>query len=199
MQALLTVAIVAVAIAAMGVGFLGQPLNLMVQGLIVGEKTLDAPITKALLDFVIDRTSYTFGSDTTMMRNVIDECIIESPQTMDRGSIIFCKLTDMMNNVVAEGMKVLTRTLNDDTPTNIPIIQAFVLPSGIPSNDVTNINDVVVVVQGPPMTGQTGGGGGGGGGGGPVPCVHIHFITIHTPFGDFNFPSPHLHLNGICP
>ena len=147
MQVLLTVAIVGIALTALGIGFLGVPLNLMVQKLIVGEETLDAPITKALLDLRIENIvgSNEFGRN---FKNVITACIVESPQRIDRGSTIFCKLTDMNNNVVTEGKKVLQTFLPANTPTVVKIMDP-----GFANSLVTNINDVIIVVQGPRMTG----------------------------------------------
>ena len=152
MQMLITVAIVGVAITAMGVGFLGQMLNLMVQGLIVGETNLSPPITKAKVDFIISRTSYDFHG-TTMMRNVIDQCVVNAPyQVVAKDSTIICKLTDMNHNVVAEGKTLLSTQLLTNQAVHIPITNLFLLNNGFPSNDVTNIFDVTIVVVGPKMT-----------------------------------------------
>ena len=144
---LITIAIVGVAITAMGVGFMGQMLNLMVQGLITGETQLPAPITKALVDFKIVKTlgHNAFG---TNFKNVITECIVQSPlKQIDSGSTIICKLTDMNHNVVAEGRKLLDHTLRTNVATHVHINDP-----GLTHTNVKNINDVILVVQGPKMT-----------------------------------------------
>lgn len=155
MQPILVLAIAGVAVGALGVGFLDNGINLtgMVQQFGVGEATIGTPITQAYIDFVIDRTTWTVNdpakvlTDKTIMRNVVSECIIQGNHTILKGSKIFCKLTDLMSNVVAEGSRILTTQLPAFEPTNI-IIDEFA--SGKPSDiDVTNIHDVILVVQGP--------------------------------------------------
>ena len=149
MQPLITVAIVAAAVAATGIGFLGNTIDLtMVQLLGVGETNLESPITKAKIDFVIGRDSGLIGH-TTITRNVIEACLVMAtdPDGFLEGEKIICKLTDDNNNVVAEGMTVLSA---DTTGTVTVPITMFAFPL---SNDVTNIHDIILVVQGVAMTG----------------------------------------------
>jgi hypothetical protein len=152
MQPILLLAIAGVAVAAMSAGFLTNDIQLLVQEFGAGETTINSPVDNALIDFVIDRTTFTIGTTSQKLtRNVIDVCIVEADKTIDKGSTIICKLTDANNNVVAEGSKLLATKLNKGVPTNVDI-NDLVNPN-LPSNDVTNIHDVVLVVQGPKVTG----------------------------------------------
>ena len=154
MQPILVLAIAGVAVGALGVGFLDNGINLtnMVQQFGVGESTIGTPITQAYIDFVIDRTTWTVDdpereTHITIMRNVVSACIIQGNHTILKDSKIFCKLTDLMSNVVAEGSRILTTHLHAFAPTHITIDE---FASGKPSDiDVTNIHDVILVVQGP--------------------------------------------------
>ena len=148
MQPILVLAIAGVAVAALGSGFLTNTINLtdMVQQFGVGEATIQSPATAAYIDFEIDRTTYT-KDGKTVTRNVIDACVIQANSQLAKGSIIICKLTDANNNVVAEGKKLLTTTLATKVPTKVPITD---FASGTPmDSDVTNVHDVILVIQGP--------------------------------------------------
>lgn len=148
MQPILVLAIAGVAVAAMGSGFLTNTINLdnMVQQFGVGEQTIDAPATQAYIDFDIDRTTYT-KDGKTITRNVIDACVVQANSALEKGSIIICKLTDANNNVVAEGSKTLITYLKTKVPTRV-MIDDFA--SNTPSDsDVTNVHDVILVIQGP--------------------------------------------------
>ena len=151
MQLILALAIVGVAIAAMGSGFLTNTINLQqVQKLGVGETTLDSPVTTAQIDFNIGRAT---DSPTTLVhaRNVIDECIIHTQSNIPRLSTIICKLTDINNNVVIEGCKVLTNAFG--LPVSFRTVVPIVDTTFPFQNDVTNIHDVLLVVKGPSVTG----------------------------------------------
>ena len=148
MQPILLLVIAGVGVAALSTGFLGNVINLsMVQDFGVGETNIESQIDNAYIDFVIDRTTFTINTNDKLTRNVIDQCEISADRTISKDSTIICKLTDANNNVVAEGRKVLSTQLPANTGTVVDI--NMLVDPNAPSNDVTNIHDVILVVQGP--------------------------------------------------
>ena len=133
----------AIAVTGLGAGFLGNTITLDVQQIGVGETDLESQIDDATIKFNIDG----FKGNQGFIKNVISDCFVQSPQEIVQDSTIFCKLTDESGNVVAEGSKVLGADLPPNTPTVIPIDD----PQKIESQ-VTNIQDVILVVQGPSVT-----------------------------------------------
>ncbi len=132
-----------IAVTGLGAGFLGNTITLDVQSLGVGETDLESQIDDATIKFNIDA----FRGNEGFIKNVISDCFIESPQLIVHDSTIFCKLTDENGNVAAEGSRVLDNDLPPNTPTVIQIDD----PQKIDSQ-VTNIHDVILVVQGPSVT-----------------------------------------------
>ncbi len=143
MKPIILLAVMAIAVTGLGAGFLGNTINLDVQSLGVGDATLVSPIDNAQIKFNIEK----IVGNQNNFKNVIADCIIESEDDIVKNSKIFCKLTDENGNVAAEGQKVLETVLLANTPTVIPIDD----PNFIASQ-VQNIHDVVLVVQGPPLT-----------------------------------------------
>ena len=141
MQPIILLAIVGIAGAAMSVGFLGNVITLDVQLLGVGETNLGTPITQADIDFSIKRVSGLVGA-TTQTHNVISECHITPGQQIDAGSTVFCKLTDVNDNVVAEGQVDVSHTVGAGEMLWIDV-------NDFPNNRVQNVHDVILVVQGP--------------------------------------------------
>ena len=131
----------AIAVTGLGVGFLGNTISLDVQLLGVGETNLASPIMDATVKFNVEQFPGDLG-----FKNIIADCIIQSPQEIVQDSTVFCKLTDEHGNVAAEGSRILSSTLPPHTPTVIPIDD----PQKIASQ-VTNIHDVILVVQGPSL------------------------------------------------
>ncbi len=129
-----------IAVTALGTGFLGNDISLTVQQLGVGETDLATPIDDATIKFNVEA----FDGNQGFIKNVITDCLIESPQIILQDSTVFCKLTDENGNVVAEGSRVLPADLPINTPTAIPIDDPNKLLSL-----VQNIHDVILVVQGP--------------------------------------------------
>ena len=153
MQPILVLAIAGIAVAALGSGFLGNVINLedMVQQFGVGEATIETPLTQAYIDFQIDKINGQVlppggGEQIQVFKNVITFCIVQSGSQLASGSTIICKLTDENDNVVIEGKKVLSTTLATKVPTKVPIVFTG---SGTPTNLVSNIHDLILVVQGP--------------------------------------------------
>jgi len=130
----------AIAVTGLGVGSLGNVITLDLQSLGVGEETLLSQIKNADIKFNIDKITGNLGT----FKNVIGDCIIESPDEIVKDSTIYCKLTDKNGNVAAEGFRVLSTVLLANTPTVIEIDD----PQAIASQ-VQNIHDVILVVQGP--------------------------------------------------
>jgi len=143
MQPIILLAIVGIAGGAMSIGFLGNTIDLTVQQLGVGSETLGTSITQANIDFYIDRVSGLVGS-TTETHNVIAKCLVSSEQEIPAMSHVFCKLTDINGNVVAEGV-----TWNDNTIFIGDNLTIDIDPADFASNKVQNVHDVVLVVQGP--------------------------------------------------
>ena len=143
MQPILLLAIVGVAAVALSMGSLTNVINLDVQDFGVGEETIETPVTQADVDFNI-------GQVTTggFLYNVIDICTITPGQTLDAGSTLFCKLTNIDDQIVAEGHKTVTTQVDAGDPVTIPITQ-LVLDDPPFSHNVKNIHDVLVVIQGP--------------------------------------------------
>jgi|SRR3989338_1212594 len=152
MNTLLLVAIVGVAAAALGIGSLGNTIVLDVQDLGVGETDLATPISEADVDFEIARYSDLVG-DTTEIHNVISACyihvadadpLVQDNSQIDAGSTVYCKLTDIDGNVVAEGTKLATTDYGKSET-----ITVLIDTSDFPNNKVQNVHDIIVVVQGP--------------------------------------------------
>ena len=148
MQPLIGLAIVGVAVGALGVGFLDNDIDLtdMVQQFGVGEATIETPATSAYIDFWIVRSSFPVGQ-TEKTRNIIEDCIVQASAKLLKDSTIICKLTDIDSNVVAEGSKKLTTFLATKVPTKVPVTM-YVNGNALDA-DVTNIHDVQLVIIGP--------------------------------------------------
>ena len=150
MQPIILLTIVAVAAGALGVGSMANVIDLsMVQSLGVGETDLETDVVKANVDFEILKVP-TLGNNNVMaFKNIINACVVQNydPETMmainfEKGSKVICKLTDELNNVVAEGMAMIENY--GIMKITVPIGQ----PAGLPNN-VLNVHDVIIVVQGP--------------------------------------------------
>jgi len=140
MKPIIILTVMAIAVTGLGAGFLGDTITLDLQSLGVGETDLASPIDDAIIKFNIDQIAGNQGN----FKNIIADCIIESPQEIVQDSTVFCKLTDDNGNVVAEGSRVLSANLSPNTPTVIPIDDPQFIAS-----QVQNIHDVILVVLGP--------------------------------------------------
>ena len=130
-----------VAITWLGVGSLGNVITLDLQSLGVGEETLVSAITNANIKFNIDKIVGNQGN----FKNVIGDCLITSTQEIPAMSHVFCKLTDVNGNVVAEGQTWLMMGVSAGDVLEIDIDEF----DNFPANKVQNIHDVVLVVQSP--------------------------------------------------
>ncbi len=142
MKPTVALAVIAIAVTGLGVGSLGNNITLDLQSLGVGEEDLVSPVNDAIIKFNVEKV---VGNQNNF-KNVISDCFITSTQQIDAMSHVFCKLTDENGNVAAEGSRILSSTLPAHTPTVIPIDD----PQKIASQ-VTNIHDVILVVQGPSL------------------------------------------------
>ncbi len=151
MQPIVYLAIVGVAVAGLGFGFLDNEINLtdMVQQFGVGEATIESPVSAAYIDFEIEKTRGVInvgGANVKVFKNIISECLIQVDKQLVPDTKVICKLTDINSNVVIEGMKTIVNTVQTKTPITVPIVFTG---SGTPSNLVNNIHDVQLVVIGP--------------------------------------------------
>ena len=142
MQPIILLAIVGIAGGAMGVGFLGNTITLDVQQIGVGETDLASPIDNAKIDFNIARFSADVNG-VTETHNIIDKCTIVADKDIVDGSHVFCKLTDVDGNVVAEGATWISPGVSAGDP-----FMVFIDSDDFPANRVQNIHDVTLVVQG---------------------------------------------------
>ena len=142
MKPIILLAVMAIAGTGLGVGFLGNTINLDLQLLGVGETDLASPIDDATIKFNIDLIQGNQGN----FKNVITDCFIESPDLIVKDSKVFCKLTDDNGNVVAEGVTVLSADLPGGNTLAVPIDDPQFAAS-----QVQNIHDVILVVQGPAL------------------------------------------------
>ena len=141
MKPIIILAGMAIAVTALGTGFLGNDINLDLQQLGVGDEDLMNPITNANIDFNIEKITGSGG----FFKNVIAECIVQPEEDIVADSHVFCKLTDKNGNVAAEGVTWISEPgVDSHTLFTIPISA-----SDFAANRVQNIHDVVLVVQGP--------------------------------------------------
>lgn len=143
MKPLILLGIVAVAAVALGTGSLTNVINLTVQDFGVGDETIISPVDNADVKFNIAQALGNQG----FFKNYIKECIISSDDDLLQGSLIFCKLTDEHDDVIAEGNKLLTNNLSAGNIITIPINDPNILNS-----QVQNVHDVLIVIQGPKVT-----------------------------------------------
>jgi len=144
-------AIVGVATAAMGVGFLNtNTFTLIAQDLASQEVTLVSPVDTVRVDFEITKVPQFTGTDMngnivhTVFANKISACSFHSDDDLGPTAKIICKLTDMQGDIVAEGFIDLKRTYTASQKTYIPILQEAFFNAA----DVQNINDVKIVILG---------------------------------------------------
>jgi hypothetical protein len=151
MQPILIVALIGVAAAATGVGFLnGNTIMLNVQSLGVGSADLESPISNANVDLSIDAVEGVGPDGETIFFNVIDVCSFHYDAfagftgllSADDDATVICKLTDMNHNVVAEGS--ITGSFAASQTYFIPITD-LAYPG---SNDVSVVGDVTIVALG---------------------------------------------------
>lgn len=151
MQPIFLIATIAAAVA-LGIGYMANDISLdgMVQEFGVGESTLEAPTESVNIVAKIVRTG-TFIGSIPNFKDIIVECLFSSPDTIEKGSMLFCKLMDQrgdaetVGNVLAEGMKT-TGTVPPNLTVTIPVT-FFAFQN---SNNANIVHDLYVIVKGPP-------------------------------------------------
>ena len=150
MQPIIFLAIIAVAAGTLGVGFLTNPIDMtMVQLVGTGMTDLASPVDKVLVDFKIEKIETLGFNNIPAFKNIIAECLVQNampgtgaPVLYTKGDTVICKLTDELNNVVAEGRNVVPNEWINK------VIVKIGQPEGLPNN-VKNVHDVIIVVKGP--------------------------------------------------
>jgi len=137
MKPLVILAIAAIAVGAMGTGFLSNSngINLWIQQFGVGSGDIESPVTHATVDFILDTIN-----EGNFLKNIVDECVLTFGTTVEAPSHFFCKLTDWESNIIAEGTTWLNTDLPENTPLNIKIAAGG-------NQNVLDVKDVIVVVQ----------------------------------------------------
>jgi len=131
------------AVGAMSIGYLGNGISLDAQELGVGETDIESPVASVGITAIIERTfNPVFTSD---FKDLIVECTFRSNEEVAKDSMITCKLLDISGSVTAEGKKIVNPTLPPLTPFTIPI-DYFEFTN---ANNINNVHDIVLIVQGP--------------------------------------------------
>ena len=159
MNQLLLFAVIGIGIVGMSVGFASNTIALNVQQLGVGEDFITSPISAADVDFELLKV-HNPGNDQQLntvddyFANIITGCSFHSKESIRGPALVICKLTDDRNppkngveqfgKVIAEGRLALANGYQASNRIVVPISQVAYLEA----NDVQNIHDVKIVVQG---------------------------------------------------
>ena len=139
MQPILVLAVVGVAAAALGTGFLNNDIELWVQQFGVGDEFITSPTDHAQVDFNIAQRNNGDGT----FDNIIDLCyvtpddLIGTPDVEIKDSEIWCKLTNINGDIIAEGVTT------DDF---FPAFQAVEVDTE-PDVLIQDVHDVIVVIH----------------------------------------------------
>ena len=128
------------AAAALSIGYLGNDIFLDAQQLGVGETNIESPVRSVAVTAMIER----IGSSVNF-KDLIVECTFRSNDAVEKDSTIICKLLDTSGNVIAEGKKIVDPALPALTSFTVPIDDFEFLNA----NNINNIHDIIIVVQGP--------------------------------------------------
>ena len=147
MQPIILVAIAAAAIA-LSIGYMSNDIDTsMTQKIGVGESDFQSPVNSVDITLRIDRT---YGIISADFKDFIVDCVFKSDTQVEIDSKIICKLVDQGDHVIAEGIKQLQTSLPQNTPTRIQIDQLSIANA----NQLQNIADIILIVQGPPQQGM---------------------------------------------
>jgi len=128
---------------AMSIGYLGNEISLDAQPFGVGETNLESPVGSVGVIAMISHIEN--PNITSDFKDLIVECTFIADKEVEKDSIIFCKLLDISGNVIAEGKKIVDPALPPLTPFAIPIDDFEFLNA----NNINNVHDIILVVQGP--------------------------------------------------
>jgi len=134
-------ALVGVAAAALGTGFLAQEeIMINLQGLGVGVELVSLPLSDVWIDLTVTKITsntenvistegdeFSFISDKTIFINLVDKCSFHYSETdsqlppfpdnnLGPGSQVICKLSDEEGDVVAEGRIIANQGPNQPNP-----------------------------------------------------------------------------------
>jgi len=128
---------------AMSIGYLGNEVSLDAQSFGVGETNLESPVASVGVIAILEHQEN--PNNSADFKDLIVECTFIADKEVEKDSIIFCKLLDISGNVIAEGKKIVDPALQLLTPFTIPIDDFEFLNA----NNINNVHDIVIVVQGP--------------------------------------------------
>jgi len=128
---------------ALSIGYLGNEVSLDAQSFGVGETNLESPVASVGVFAIISQMDN--PNITSDFKDLIVECTFIGDKDVEKDSTIFCKLLDISGNVIAEGKKIVDPSLPLLTPFTIPINDFEFLNA----NNINNVHDIVIVVQGP--------------------------------------------------
>jgi len=171
MQPIIILGAVVVAAALIGTGFLGQGGNiqLFLQQLGWGEADLVAPISHAFIDLELKKVPNDNGTpqdrSDDYFNNLISACSFHSdddirapdPRTELNSGVIICKLTNEDDKAIAEGRILLNGQQDPECPqpettlgyeSSDKLIIEICQTAFPESNEVQNIHDVKIVVEG---------------------------------------------------
>ena len=134
------------AAAAISIGYLGNEVSLDAQPFGVGETDLESPVASVGVVAMLEHLEN--PNITSDFKDLIVECTFIADDVVEKDSTIFCKLLDISGNVIAEGKKIVDPALPLLTPFTIPVNDFEFLNA----NDINNVHDIILVVQGPPVT-----------------------------------------------
>ena len=142
MNVLVLLLVVSVSVA-LGMASLENSIVTNAQDLGVAEESIDSQIDASLI-LVVERTGPDFDVN---YKDVIVSCKFtnEGPNTIPSGSTIYCKLLDVLGNVIAEGSIVLDNDLAVDDFVDIPIEDV----EFVNANNIENVDQIIFVIQGP--------------------------------------------------
>ena len=127
----------------MSIGYLGNEITLNAQEFGVGETNIESPVASIGVTAIIERT---FNPMTIAdFKDLIVNCTFKSTEEVIKDSTIICKLLDTSGNVIAEGKKIVDPALQLLTPFTIPVNDFEFLNA----NNINNVHDIIIVVQGP--------------------------------------------------
>ena len=134
-------------VALLGVGYLGNDVNLWIQQFGVGEGDIESPVTNTALTLQITRVNTPNGFD-----DFITQCnFVSLDVDLLPGTKLYCKLfdgTDIQTSfILASGFVELTDTVLAGNIIPIPIT-TFLFPQ---SNNVDFIQNTIVEIQNPPL------------------------------------------------
>lgn len=146
MHLLVFVAVIG-ALGMLGVGYLGNDVNLWIQEFGVGEGDVESPVLDSELTLVITRVNNPNGFD-----DFITQCDFVSVDVdLFPGTKLYCKLFDgtdiNASFILASGFVELTSTVLAGDIIHIPI-DTFLFPG---SNNVDFIQNTLVEIQNPPL------------------------------------------------